>query len=227
MSKKNRQTRRQQRATIKEPAATTEPAPRTRVLDNAAYTKFVQEVYPDQLAVAKKQQVFFDSLPRHQRLSVLTKHVKRDKLLSVSTPLMDVCLKPVCITVTPECQSLMCHQNADFVEQTLGWACKVGFNAHSCRCGACTTFELHSVNINDVGDYVDFTTDFNSEKHKWFIPFRSTTPISLLTKLLPAPLIYSAAGKVKCTCGGGKNPGAPPIDFVAVKRALTLRVLAF
>ena len=222
MSKKNRQTRRQRRATTEPATTTNESAPRTRVLDHTAYTKFIQEKYPDLLAQAKNQQVYWDSLPRKQRSTLLTKHVQLDKLLAVSRPLLDVCLDPVCITITPECQSSLCYQNAEFVEMSLGWACKVGFNVHSCRCGACTVFELHSVNVNDNGDFVDFTTDFNNEKQKWFLPFRSTTPISILQDLLPAPRSYTSMMK-KCTCGDGDNSTSPPIDFVMVKRALSVR----
>jgi hypothetical protein len=33
--------------------------------------------------------------------------------------------------------------------------------------------ELHCVNKTDKNEYVDYTTDFNGEKYKWFLPFES------------------------------------------------------
>jgi hypothetical protein len=220
MSKKNRQTRRQRRSTAKPATAKPQAESKPPVLDQTAYRHFIHKKYPDLLAQTRQQQADF-----HGRVCThTTANVQLNKLLAVCAPLMGACLDPVCITITPECYSMMCHQNACFVEMALGWKCKVGFNVTACRCGACLSLELHSVNINDDGDYVDFTTDFGDEKQKWFIPFRSNTPISILPDLLPEPYAY-AVGKSKCKCGDGRTVLAPPINFAVVNQALNVTCL--
>ena len=87
-------------------------------------------------------------------------------------------------------------------------------------------FELHSVNINNGGEYVDFTADFADEKTKWFVPFR-TAPTATLIEMMPAPRNFSV-GLKKCRCNkSGWNPAmmAPPMPFAAVKQVLRMRVL--
>ena len=122
MSKKNRQTRRQRRSTAEPATAKPQAEPKPSVLDQTAYRHFIHKKYPDLLAQTRQQQADF-----HGRVCThTTANVQLNKLLAVCAPLMGACLDPVCITITPECYSMMCHQNACFVEMALGWKCKVG-----------------------------------------------------------------------------------------------------
>ena len=241
MSKKNRQSRRQHQAAQPPKPPPTQPAEETAevpvswlrqlfapapdtVLDGAAYREFIRTEYASQSREVAAIKARYDS--SKQVATCITANVKANRVLAALAPLKDLVGAPVCITIKPECQPLLCHQNAQFVEKHHGWPRQIGFNVTACDCGALMCFELHSVNANSDGEYVDFTTDFADEETKWFVPFRAASTVTLI-EMMPAPRTYRVGYK-KCRCNkAGWNPAmmAPPMPFAAVKAVLQMRVL--
>jgi len=84
------------------------------------------------------------------------------------------------LTIEPIGLNNMCHITCKWMEQ-YGYKSQLGYNVTSCRCGKQTCMELHTV--SDDGTLHDFTSDFNDEKTKWFIPLPVTFESSVFTKI--------------------------------------------
>ena len=138
MSKKNRQTRRQLRATQPPKPPPTKPAEETAsevpVLDGAAYREYIRTRYASQSRQVAASKAHYDS--SKQVAVCITANVKANRVMAALAPLEELVGAPVCITIKPECQPLLCHQNAQFVEQHHGWPKHTGFNVMTCDCDA-------------------------------------------------------------------------------------------
>ena len=81
-------------------------------------------------------------------------------------------VKPVFMMVRGGGPAINCHENSRRAVMIMGeeWVSVKGFNICSCDCSKLITSEIHSVIKNvETGEYIDYTTDFDGEKFKWFL----------------------------------------------------------
>jgi len=80
---------------------------------------------------------------------------------------------PVKITIDPFLLRNCCHWNCTFMRDLFPQDLEVvmGYNVTACPCGTMYYLEFHSVlRTTASNEYLDFTTDFNGEVEKWFVP---------------------------------------------------------
>jgi len=112
-----------------------------------------------------------------------------------------ICGKPKFIKITPELPPMCCHNNAEFISKKKGYEVVRGWNITSCPCHANVICEFHSINKNDKGQLVDYTTDFDDLKVKAFIPIKKKMTLRVFSKGMPKDVLYfqPIIGK-KCRC---------------------------
>ena len=183
-----------------------------------SYDAFMSKYYPEMYELACKMQQEWNEIKQGCAESISTQGVKPNKLNKLYKQLKSVCEKPVCMTVNGQLKNNMCHQNSQFVEGIWGFERKAGYNVCACPCGAYMSFELHSVNKDANGKLVDFTTDYDGEKQKWYLPFKCKTNSQ---ELLEHGLDECGhIGLEKCRCGGGWNVQTNELDVGKLEKTL-------
>lgn len=167
----------------------------------AEYTAFIerngmQNAYKSAL---KGVENFNTMTVMNQREVMCTGGVKPNvQLKLLQRKLKAVCDKAVLITIDAKLPKLMCFQNSFFVEEARGWEKQAGFNITACPCGGHMCLEMHSVNRNDEGKYVDWTIDFAGESRKWFMPIKTRIPAHVLMSTFG--IRGYSIGQSRCRC---------------------------
>ena len=122
--------------------------------------------------------------------------------------------KPVCVEITKRASlgPLLCHVNAEFVQEHLRYKHIMGFNVTACPCKQFMSFEFHSCNVQSAKKFLDWTEDFNGETHKYFLPIKrllTAQEVMTVNSLEDSQAIFSV-GRDKCKCGVNWNVGEVP-----------------
>ena len=135
-------------------------------------------------------------------------------LKMIQRKLAKICDTPQKIKINNLLPELMCHINSKFIEHIKGYKQVVGYNITACRCGNYNSLECHTCNITDDGKLVDFTTDFDKQTYKWFLPLKSKNISGTILQRLGLGLLYT--GKYRCRCNPSKAKKLEPETFTGI-----------
>ena len=108
---------------------------------------------------------------------------------------------------------LLCHINAKFMKEVHGLEIVRGYNICACKCGGVHSIELHSINRDEDGKFVDYTEDFDGMKSKYFIPLKRELTHEQITQLnMDDRTNMVHWNQSKCKCGMVKNAQTKPLD---------------